>query len=344
MRAVKDKGTIHIEITNACINECANCSRFVGHHKEPYYMDLEKIEQALNSLDGFQNCVGIMGGEPTKHPDFAEICKLIQKKVPKEKRRLHTSGYKWSQYHSIIKKTFGANVWRNDHKDPSQKHHPMLLGVEDVVSNKKLVDKLIHACWVDQRWSASINPKGCFFCEIAAALDILFEGPGGAPIQKGWWDNPPKYFEDQIKRYCYVCGASVPFHSVFVKENKDYVSISNFNRLKDLETPRFLKNRVKLIQDSYSNSQLKKSMQGWEPWRHVGKNEKMWLSKTELYGKFGSFSLDFPGNCLGMLNRFRRRGINALNKLMKRKLKITSFSEKNYLSSENITRTKHMSS
>ena len=71
MLAVRDKYTIHIEITNACTNECANCTRFVGHHKKPYYMDLETIENALDSLEGFQQYIGIMGGEPTKHPDLA---------------------------------------------------------------------------------------------------------------------------------------------------------------------------------------------------------------------------------------------------------------------------------
>ena len=166
MKAVRDKHTIHIEITNACINECANCTRFVGHHKKPYYMDLETIEKALDSLEGFPHRIGIMGGEPTKHPKFIEICRLLQKKVPKEKRSLHTAGYKWDQYRSIIRKTFGAQVHLNNHKNPSQKHHPMLLAVEDVVPNREIADKLIDSCWVDQRWSASINPKGCFFVKL----------------------------------------------------------------------------------------------------------------------------------------------------------------------------------
>ena len=316
MKAVRDKHTIHIEVTNACINECANCTRFLGHHKKPYYMDLEMIEKALDSLEGCQNYIGIMGGEPTKHPDFPEICELIKKKVPKGKRRLHTSGYKWDQYRSIIRKTFGGNVWLNDHKDLSQKHHPMLLAVKDVVKNQELADKLIDTCWVDQRWSASISPKGCFFCEIAASLDMLFEGPGGIPIQKRWWDNPPQFFADQRKRYCYICGASVPFYSVLVKENKDYVSISNFNRLKALKTPRFLKKRVKLIQDSYSERQLQKLSQEWVPWNHRGRDEKK-LTCYDLYGTFGGFAEKYT--CRYKISRLREIGIAGLNSLMEKK-------------------------
>lgn len=308
MKAVRDKNLIQIEITNACINECANCTRFVGHHKKPYYMDLKMVEQAINSLEGSDKWIGIMGGEPTKHPNFAEICRLMQKKVPRAKRVLFTAGYKWDQYRSIIKKTFGVNVHLNNHKDLSQKHQPMLLSIEDMVPNQELAEKLINNCWVDQRWSASINPKGCFFCEIAAAQDILFEGPGGLPIKKGWWEKPPQCFADQIKRHCYRCGAPVPFHSVFLKENIDYVSISNFNRLKDLKTPRFLRKRVKLIQDCYSEQQLQESALGWEPWNHSGKDGKMWLNDYELYGKFGSFTADFSNNCREKINQLKKVG------------------------------------
>ena len=311
MKAVRDKCSIQIEITNACANECANCSRFVGHHKKPYYMDLETFEKAIDSLEGFPNSIGIMGGEPKKHPEFLEICKLIQKKIPKGKRSLHTTGYKWDQYRSIIRKTFGTQVHRNDHRTLSQKHHPMLLAVEDVVPNHKTVEQLIDACWVDRRWSASINPKGCFFCEIAAAQDILFEGPGGIPIEKGWWDNPPQFFADQRKRYCYRCGASVPFHSVFLEENIDYVSLRNFNRLRKLETPRFLKKRVKLIQDCFSEEKLQKLSREWEPWNHRGKNEKE-LNCYELYGLFKGFATKYEHICRHKINRLREIGTAML--------------------------------
>ncbi len=152
---------------------------------------------------------------------------------------------------------------------------------------------------------------------------MLFDGPGGIPIKKGWWDNPPQFFADQIKSYCYRCGASVPFPSIFVKENKDYVSIGNFNRLKALKTPRFLKKRVKLIQDRYSEWQLQKFSLEWEPWNHWGKDEKP-LTCYDLYGRFGTFTANFPYNCLNKINRFRERGTTALNSLIRKKTAVLS--------------------
>ncbi|HIE36324.1 MAG TPA: 4Fe-4S cluster-binding domain-containing protein [Candidatus Omnitrophica bacterium] len=87
MKAIKDMWLIQIEITNG----------FVGHHKKTYFIDLEMIEKAIDSLEGFEGGIGIMGGEPAFHPKFVEICKLLQKKVPPEKRYLWTTGYKWEE-------------------------------------------------------------------------------------------------------------------------------------------------------------------------------------------------------------------------------------------------------
>ena len=87
MKPIYDAGTIQIEVTNACNLACSNCTRFVGHHPKPYYMDLDVVRAAIESLDGFQNCIGLMGGEPTIHPQFSDICRMFKEMIPDAKRR-----------------------------------------------------------------------------------------------------------------------------------------------------------------------------------------------------------------------------------------------------------------
>ncbi len=287
MIGIKDAWLIQIEVTNACFLECTNCTRFVGHHKKPYFMDLPTIERAINSLIDFPGGIGIMGGEPTMHPQFDKICKLMQKKVPLERRFLWTAGYRWKEYRGIIRKTFAENVYYNDHKEEVQKHQPILLAIRDVLSDKKYMDELINNCWVQKMWSPSINPKGGFFCEVAAAMDILFDGPGGYPIEKKWWDRGPDEFRDQVKRYCYNCGAALPYPPVLNKENKDYVSISNYQRLQALRTPRFLRGHLKLVEEKYSTEQIKEFAKNWKPWEYLGGEPRK--SYYFMYGPFWGF-------------------------------------------------------
>ena len=86
MRPLREMTVIQIEITNACSLKCANCTRHVGHHRKPFFMDLDYIEKAIDSLEGFDGRIGMMGGDPTLHPKFKEVCEIYQKKFQIEKK------------------------------------------------------------------------------------------------------------------------------------------------------------------------------------------------------------------------------------------------------------------
>lgn len=294
MIPVRKKISIQIEVTNACVRECTNCSRLVGHYRNTYFMSLEQIEKAIDSLQDFPGKIGIMGGEPLLHPDFAEICRMVKQKVPPAKRHLWTSGYNWDKYRRVVRKTFGENISFNDHRDTTQKHHPMLLSISDIIHDQELIRQMIDDCWVNNRWSASINPKGAFFCEIAAVMDVLFEGPGGHPVKHGWWNKNPDDFRDQIERYCYRCGACVPYIPVTLEE-MDVASISNYVDLNRIGSPKFNKKKVRLHKEELSQQQLEELALNWQPWNHLGNMEKEGQGKSEydMYGKLYGYFLKF---------------------------------------------------
>ncbi len=257
-----------------------------------FYDILNRLKKRLIRLLGFPGSIGIMGGEPLMHPDFPDICHLMRKKVSPEKRHLFTSGYNWNVYSGVVRKTFGENVTLNNHRDTTQKHHPMLLSVSDVIDDKELIGRLVDDCWVNRRWSASINPKGSFFCEIAAAMDVLFEGPGGHPVEHGWWDKDPEEFRDQIERYCYRCGACVPYFPVTL-EDTDVASASNFQRLKEVDSPKLQKKGIRVHKEELSKQQLEEFARQWQPWNHLGVMEKVGTGEDEynMYGKMYGYAL-----------------------------------------------------
>ena len=231
-------------------------------------MDLDTVEKALQSLEGFSGNVGLMGGEPTLHPDFRQICGLYQKYFPEKcRRQLWTSGHKWKEYEDIIKETFFTeNILYNDHSQEDEGfHQPLLISADEIIEDKELMWELIDNCWVQTRWSPSITPKGCFFCEVAAAADMLFNGPGGWPIEKGWWRKNSEEFQDQVKRYCKDCSAAIPLEIPSSQEKFDLISSKNLERLEKIGSPKVLRGTFKVYDKPYTYDDYKKFVGSWAP-------------------------------------------------------------------------------
>lgn len=235
-------------------------------------MDPETVRKAIKSLEGYPGSIGMMGGEPTLHPQFEEICKIYQELIPdKRKRELWTAGHKWDEYHDIIHETFDPDlILYNDHSDPNEGvHQPILIAAEDILDDRELMWRLIGDCWVQWRWSASITPKGGFFCEVAAAMDMLFDGPGGYPLEKGWWNKNPWEFADQVKRYCPRCSAAIPMERPSSHLGYDVVSKSNYERLKKAGSLKVKSDKIKVFDKKLTEEDVERVVKaGWTPWSH----------------------------------------------------------------------------
>ena len=235
-------------------------------------MDLETVERALDSLRGFPGMVGIMGGEPTIHPDFERIAELAASRfaparlprarfapiadfashrnkhlarIPGVKLGLWSSlGEAYYRHYETIQDTFGYQCI-NTHDNPGQ-HQGMLIASGELPISEDRRQELIDNCWINRLWSASITPKGAFFCEVAAALDMLFDGPGGWPIEPDWWKRPPDSWGDQ-RKWCNLCGAAMPVPSRPAWDAVDDVSPKNLERLSEVLSPKARKGKVRVF-------------------------------------------------------------------------------------------------
>lgn len=226
--------TIQIEITNACIFDCANCTRFVKHVKIPFMMTFEKFKQAVDSMDGFPNMVGIQGGEPLLHPDFEQFCKYLSSKFPKEKCGLWTTlppGYE--KYRELIVDTF-YHIFINDHSRSDILHHPTLVAIKDVIKDEGEMWQKIDDCWAQRSWSASINPKGAFFCEMAASLSMLYkdERSEAWAVEKDWWKRIPKDYTKQMEQWCPQCGMACDLKRRSSQDIIDDISRYHYEKLR----------------------------------------------------------------------------------------------------------------
>ncbi len=306
MKAIYDTWLIQIEITNVCNHICTHCTRFVGHHKNTYFMSIDEFEKALDSLEGYPGGIGIMGGEPAMHPKFKEICEIFRKRVPAPKRYLWTSGYRWDEYRDIIRKTFAERIYLNDHADETQTHQPVLIAIEDVIDDRELMRELIDKCWIQEKWSPSINPKGGFFCEVAAAMAMLFDDGSGYKLEKDWWKKSPGDFNDQIEKYCYKCSAALPLPPISNHEAKDLVSPSNYKRLKKVRSPKLLKDRVIIYDKKMTREEVEELLKTWKPWEYLGEEGK--IGYLKMYG--------FPGGLLVTLGKKYRKRVRKIKKAL----------------------------
>lgn len=282
MRPLAEMSTIQIDITSACVLRCSNCTRFCGTHKVPFFINPEKFFAAIDSLVGFaestNGIVGFMGGEPMLHPQFAEFCDYAVSKIPRTKLGLWSTfpgGAKYKGYREVITRTFG-NILLNDHSRDDILHAPVLTAAEDVfrvkcaacdgkgsvdrpglglvpcqfcagdgsVTDEDAIYSATERCWIQESWSASVNPRGAWFCEVAGALADLFDAPPelGWKVEPGWWKKTSKDFAAQREWACRKCGAALPLQRQRnSQDERDDVSSSNLERLKAVKSRKVAK-------------------------------------------------------------------------------------------------------
>ncbi|MDR3763151.1 MAG: hypothetical protein P4M01_03565 [Acidobacteriota bacterium] len=276
MKSPAEMKVIQIDLTNACHKACSNCTRFCGEHTKPFYMPVETFKKAVDSMVGFPGIVGIMGGEPTLHPQFPEMVEYFAGKIqdPLAPSFVQSPTKNFQDYHRMVKyqrgrrralfSSLGAGYYRNfeqihdtfgyqnlnDHRAVNT-HQAILVTRKELGIPDEEWYKLRDNCWIQNVWSATITPKGAFFCEIAGSLDMLFNGPGGWPIEPGWWKRKPSEFGDQLQ-WCEMCSVACKVPTMNADEETDIVSPFMLEKLKQVNGPKIRNNQfVVLDTDHY---------------------------------------------------------------------------------------------
>lgn len=241
-------GVIQVWVTRACDKACFGCTQASNLGGDPGLITTEQFGQALTSLKGYFGVVGVFGGNPAKHPDFPELCRLVRKHVPYEQRGLWCNNPMSVANAQAMRATFNPAVSNlNVHLDrdayllfrehwPEAKpfglendsrHAPPYVAMKDVGITEEERWDLISDCDINQHWSAMIGVfRGelrAWFCEIAGAQSMLHQHEPDYPDTgteidhpeawrgKPWWQWNMSAFADQVRKHCHECG--VPLRS-----------------------------------------------------------------------------------------------------------------------------------
>ena len=278
MRPLIDMDTIQIEITNACVKQCANCTRLVGHSRKPFFMEMEFFKKSVDSLVNFPKMIGIMGGEPLLHPDFEEMSTYLHSKFPRERCGLWSTFPKSKKHYAALIAEVYGNVLLNDHTLDGIFHAPVLISGKECIRDEFAMWYYIDHCWIQNSWSASITPKGAFFCEVAAAFDMVLDGPGGWPVVLDWWKKTPKDYTEQMERFCLNCGVPYPLHGRLDSDGIDDISYGNFKKLKTLGSPKIAQGRYHLYSEGLCTKKV--------PYNHFRKGFDYFNGIAAKYGMY----------------------------------------------------------
>lgn len=221
MIAPSAKKIIDIDVNCSCsIANCSDCTRAIIYYKRRWNMTPDNFAKSCESLRYWtelpavkhgwvegHRVIAMIGGTPTMHPKFEELCKIFRETIPrKEARGLWTNSF--NGYGTLIAETFGhfnLNVHGDEQAaaemrrsvswnilgsapNPRQSMHAgQFTAIQDFIGSPEIPDEAamwekIEACDVNRFWSGSIFPfdmpdgsqeiRG-YFCEIAGVFEAL---------------------------------------------------------------------------------------------------------------------------------------------------------------------------
>lgn len=253
-------GVMQIHLNRVCDLGCSNCTQGSQFGGKPVFMSLQNFERALQSLEGYFGLIGIFGGNPALHPQFTEICTILQNYFPQEKCGIWCNHPRGNG--AIMRRTFNPSMsnlnchlkreaydeFKRDWPescpfglDKDSRHSPVHGNMARLVPDESDRWTLISQCDINRHWSAMIcqfrGELRAFFCEIAGSQSILnqdnpdYPDTGLVP-EKGWWRKPMQDFAEQVRFHCHRCLVPLRGHGALAQQESVTSVTEEYSHLK----------------------------------------------------------------------------------------------------------------
>jgi hypothetical protein len=198
---------IIIDITYACNLHCHNCNRSCTQAPTQEQMTVAQIRRFLDMSIASNvrwECIRILGGEPTLHPDLLEIIDMLRS------WRLHYApeaeiGFDTNGYGRKVRKVLrlipdDVKIKNSGKKDPEPLFKTFNIAPADLIAYR--FADFRNGCNALKKCGMGLTPYGFYPCSIAGGIDRVFGF--GAGRDKLPTEDDDMY--DLLEKFCHLCG------------------------------------------------------------------------------------------------------------------------------------------
>ena len=210
---VPNLNKIEIDITYECNLRCKSCNRSCTQapSKEDY-MTVKQIKKFIEEsieLNKKWELINILGGEPTLHPDFLEIVRLIYeeyilKHSPNTILQITSNGYSPESIGLLSKLPDSPNIVvdKRSFKKSNKIDYFTPFNLAPVDTEEYKESDFSKGCWVTSYCGMGLNKYGYYPCGVSGAMDRVMGYDIGIKRLKEVTVDKLKELLDVFCRYC----------------------------------------------------------------------------------------------------------------------------------------------
>lgn len=269
-------GIMQVWLTRSCDLACFGCTQGSNLRGNPGMMTPFQFERVMQSVQDYFGVVALFGGNPARNIYFEEICEIMRRYIPHERRGIWCNNPLGKG--KTMRETFNAGVSNlNVHLkqeaydeflrdwpecrpalcglDKDSRHSPVFVSMKDIGIPEEERWELISKCSINQNWSAMVcvvrgELRG-YFCEVAGSQAMLHQDDKewldhGLPLDKGWWRQSMQAFAPQVRQACHHCGVPLKGHGELAQSKTGVEQTSEIH--KNIYKPRVKDREVQVVQ------------------------------------------------------------------------------------------------
>ena len=208
----RSRDLVEIDITYSCNLKCYNCDRSCEQDPSSDHMSVGQVRHFLEESRAagvLWKRIRVLGGEPTNHPNFLEIMKLIRDYrdgfSPETSIQVCTNGHG-----ERVKRTLSLLppdvVVNNSAKTTKVQTHFDTFNVAPVDVKEYAGADFSNGCWVTECCGMGVTPYGYYPCAVAGAIDRTF----GLDLGRKTLPRTDDPMKEELRTFCKLCGHFKP--------------------------------------------------------------------------------------------------------------------------------------